>query len=307
MKTYKQLLFEIGVNPFIIAGAPAWTESLSTMLFDLQGGGLKNIMIPLSPAIMRRIWPKPVRTTVFHLTDFTGLGKLKGMQGGKRSISAFFNIDPIVIQTGIKSEGGYIIEMDADILIASQDDLSSQPDKTGRRWVSLSSLINKPTDSDPGLGGGRSLKGMESDIGRLLVKILKKNGEDVDETERDNIIGLLWSDLGNKTGGKALSLIIKDYIDGMEGVMKKYSKQLQSVLLDYAKKKIQEPDEDSGDTPEWDEVVVNNFKIQRIHVTPEFSLDFEGDKDIYGFPFELYHETEEMVDYINRKVQPVKI
>ena len=88
--------------------------------------------------------------------------------------------------------------------------------------------------------------------------------------------------------------------------MKKYSKQLKSVLLDYSKKKIQEPDEDSGDTPEWDEVVVNNFKIQKIHVTPEFSPDFAEDRDIHGFSFELYHETEEMVDYINRKVQPIK-
>ena len=307
MKTYQQLLFEIGVNPFIIAGKPAWTESLSTMLFDLPRAGFKDIKIPLSPAIMRRIWPKQVRTTVFHLTDFDGLGKLKKMQGGKRSISAFFNIDSIVIQTGIKSEGGYIIEMDADILIASQDDLSSQPDKTGRRWVSLSSLINKPTDSDPGLGGGRSLKGMESDIGRLLVKILKKNGEDVNETDRDNIIGLLWSDLGNKTGGKALSLIIKDYIDGMEVIMKKNSRTLGSLLTAYTKKRIQEPDPDSGDKPMWDELVVNNFTIKMVHVSPEFSPDFEDDEDIDGFPFKLYDDVGSMTDYIDRKIQRVKL
>ena len=256
---------------------------------------------------MRRIWPKPVRTTVFHLTDFDGLGKLKGMQGGKRSISAFFNIDPVIIQSGIKSEGGYVIEMDADILIASQDDLSSQPDKTGRRWVSLSSLINKPTDSDPGLGGGRSLKGMESDIGRLLVKILKKNGEDVDETERDNIIGLLWSDLGNKTGGKALSLIIKDYIDGMEGVMKKHSKVLGKLLTAYTKKRIPDPDPDSGDKPMWDELVVNKFKIKMVHVSPEYSEDFEDDEDIDGFDFRIYWDVGDMTDYIDRKIQKVKL
>ena len=303
MKSFKQYITEIGVDPFKIVGAPAWTESLSSLLFDLRGGGLKNIMIPLSPAIMRRIWPKPVRTTVFHLTDFDGLGKLKRMQGGKRSISAFFNIDDIVIQTGIKSEGGYVAEMDADVLVASQDDLSSQPDKTGRRWVSLSSLINKPTDSDPGLGGGRSLKGMESDIGRLLVKILKKNGEDVDETDRDNIIGLLWSNLGNKTGGKALSLIIKDYIDGMEGVMKKHSKVLGNLLTAYTKKRIQEPDPDSGDKPMWDELVVNNFKIKKVHIGQEFGEDFQDDDDIEGFPFELYYEVGDMVDYINRTLR----
>ena len=270
MKSFKRYLTEIGVNPFKIAGKPAWTESLSTMLFDLPRAGLKDLKIPLSPAIMRRIWPKPVRTTVFHLTDFDGLGKLKRMQGGKRSISAFFNIDPIIIQSGIKSEGGYVIEMDADVLVASQDDISSQPDKTGRRWVTLSSLMNKPTDPDPGLGGGAKLKRMESDIGRLLVKILKKNGEDIDEGSRDNIIGLQGSGLGMKTGGKALSLIIKDYIDGMEGVMKKHSKVLGSLLTDYTKKRIQEPDPDSGDKPMWDELVVNNFKIKKVHISPEF-------------------------------------
>ena len=307
MITFKQYITEIGVNPFKIAGKPAWTESLSTMLFDLPRAGIKDIKIPLSPAIMRRIWPKPVRTTVFHLTDYNGLGKLKKMQGGKRSVSAFFNIEPIVIETGIKSEGGYVVEMDADVLVASQDDISSQPDKTGRRWITLSSLMNKPTDPDPGLGGGRSLKGMESDIGRLLVKILKKNGEDVDETDRDNIIGLLWSNLGNKTGGKALSLIIKDYIDGMEGVMKKHSKVLGNLLTAYTKKRFQEPDPDSGDKPMWDELVVNNFKIKKVHIGQEFGEDFQDDDDIEGFPFELYTDNGDLVDYINRTVANIKL
>ena len=174
MITFKQYLKEdISTNPFAIAGKPAWTESLSTMLFDIKTDGFKGIMIPLSPAIMRRIWPKPVRTTVFHLTDYNGLEKLKKMQGGKRSVSAFFYIDPIVIETGIKSEGGYVAEMEADVLVASQDDISSQPDKTGRRWVTLSSLMNKSTASDPGLGGASKLKKMEKDLGKTLMVLFK--------------------------------------------------------------------------------------------------------------------------------------
>ena len=303
MKTFGQVLLEIGVNPFKIVGAPAWTESLSTMLFDLQGGGLKMVMIPLSPPIMRRIWPKPVRTTVFHLTDFTGLGKLKGMQGGKRSVSAFFNIDPMVIQTGIKSEGGYIIEMDADVLIASQDDISSQPDKTGRRWVTLASLVNKPTDSMPGLGGGRSLKGMEKDISNMLVKIIVDHSDIKPEPNIDKA----WSYLGKSTGGKEKSLIIKDYLDGMEKVMKKHSKTLGKLLTAYTKKRIQDEDPDSGDKPMWDELVVNNFKIKMVHISPEFSPDFEDDEDIDGFPFKLYDDEGDMTDYIDRKIQKVKL
>ena len=307
MKSFKQYIAEIGVDPFKIAGKPAWTESLSTMLFDLPRAGLKDVKIPLSPAIMRRIWPKPVRTTVFHLTDYDGLGKLKGMQGGKRSISAFFNIDPMVIQTGIKSEGGYIIEMDADILIASQDDLSSQPDKTGRRWVTLSTLMNSPTDPDPGLGGGAKLRGMEKDIKTLLTKIVKKNAEGAAMSGTTHELNTMWSALGKTTNGKEKSLIIKDYIDGMEVIMKKNSRVLGTLLTAYTKKRIQDPDPDSGDKPMWDELVVNKFKIKMIHVGPEFSEDFQDDEDIDGFPFKLYDDVGSMTDYIDRKIQRVKL
>jgi len=303
MLRFKQYIAEIGVNPFKIAGKPAWTESLSTMLFDLPRAGIKDIKIPLSPAIMRRIWPKPVRTTVFHLTDYNGLGKLKKMQGGKRSVSAFFNIEPIVIETGIKSEGGYVVEMDADILVASQDDISSQPDKTGRRWVTLSSLMNTPTDPDPGLGGGAKLKGMEKDISGMLVDIVTKHS---DITPLPNI-NKAWNYLGKSTGGKEKSLIIKDYIDGMEKTMKKHSKVLGSLLTDYTKKRIQEPDPDSGDKPMWDELVVNNFKIKKVHIGPEFGPDWEDDDDIDGFSFELYQDTGDMADYIYRTVSRIKL
>ena len=153
MKTFKSYLKE---------AAPKWTESLSTMLFDLRRAGLKDVMIPLSPSILKRIWPKRIRTIVFHLTDFTGLGKLKKMQGGKRSISGFFHIRPIVIDSGIKSEGGYVVELVGNILAAAPDDISSVPDKTGRRWLTLSTLIN-PIDlamGGDGIGGGKKLKGM---------------------------------------------------------------------------------------------------------------------------------------------------
>ena len=304
MKTFGQLLLEIGVDPFKIVGAPAWTESLSTLLFDISTEGMKGIMIPLSPAIMRRIWPKPVRTTVFHLTDFTGLGKLKKMQGKKRSISAFFNMDDIVIQTGIKSEGGYIIEMDADILIASQDDLSSQPDKTGRRWVTFASLMNPPTDPMPGLGGGRSLKKMEDDIKEMVIELIVKYADDPSPYPN---VAKAWSYLGKEVGGKQKSLVIKDYLDGMEIIMKKHSKTLGKLLTAYTKKRIAEPDPDSGDRPMWDELVVNNFKIKMVHVSPEFSPDFEDDEDIDGFPFKLYDDVGDMTDYIDRKIQTVKL
>ena len=293
MKTFKGYLQE---------KAPAWTESLSTMLFDLPREGLKDLKIPLSPAIFKRIWPESVRSRVFHLTDLDGVGKLKKMQGKKKSISAFYNIEDYILAGGIKTDGGYVVELEGDVLAAAPDDVSSQPDKTGRRWITFSSLMNPSTASDPGLGGGSKLKRIEKDLEKLLVEILVKNGMGPYKkglTTRELNRG--WSYLGKSTGGKEKSIIIKDYIDGMEKIMKKYSKPLKSVFTDYAFDKELVPDPDSGDKAMWDEIVVNNFKIKKIHVTEEFGEDWQEDDDIEGFPFELYpNGNGDLIDYIAR-------
>jgi len=288
--------------------AVAWTESLSTMLFDLPREGLKDLKIPLSSPIFKRVWPDTIRSKAFHVTDFDGVGKLKRLQGGKKSISAFYNMDDYIIQSGIKTEGGYVVELEGDVLVAAPDDISSQPDKTGRRWLTFSTLMNPYTAGDPGLNGRSKLKRIEKDLENLLIDILVKNDLGPYKkglTTRE--LNRAWSWLGKSTGGKEKSIIIKDYIDGMEKIMKKYSKPLGALLTDYTKKRTLDPDEDSGETAMWDELVVNNFKIQKIHVGPEFAPDFEDQDDIDGFPFELYDTPEDMVDYITRTVQRIKL
>ena len=298
MKSFKQYLKE----------APAWTESLSTMLFDLPREGLKDLKIPLSPAIFKRIWPESVRSRVFHLTDDEGIRKLKKIQGKKKSISAFYNIEDYILSSGIKTDGGYVVELEGDVLAAAPDDISSQPDKTGRRWLTFSSLMNPSTASDPGMGGGSKLKKIEKDLEKLLVEILVKNGMGpYKKGLTTSELNRGWSWLGAKTGGKEKSVIIKDYIDGMEKIMKKHSKPLRSVLTDYTKKRTLDPDPDSGDTALWDELVVNNFKIQKIHVGPEFADDFREDDDVEGFPFEVYDDVGDLVDYITRTVSRIKL
>jgi len=99
--------------------------------------------------------------------------------------------------------------------------------------------------------------------------------------------------------------------------MKKYSKPLGTVLTDYTKKRTLDPDPDSGDAAMWDELVVNNFKIQKIHVSggylgPDFNDDdtherFSKILSKLGFPFELYQDVGDMVDYITRTVQKIKL
>ena len=291
-------------NRYLKEGAkPAWTESLSTALFDLGHRGIGEVRIPLSPSIFKRIWPKSIRSTAFHVTDYQGIQRLIKMQGGKRSISAFYNMDYDMISYGIRTEGGYVAELEGDVLAAAADDIASAPDKSGRRWITLNILTNRSDEHPPGFGGRASLKGIDQDIEEMMMDIIMKYADDPKFMPD---IPKSWKALGREYANerKILSEIIRDYIDGMEKVMKKYSRPLRSVLTDYTKKRIQEPDPDSGDLAQWDELVVNNFTIKKIHVGQDFADDFRGDDalDMYGLPFETWDDDADLSDYIAKIV-----
>ena len=278
--------------------APAWTESLSTMLFDLPRAGLLSVKIPLSPVIFKRIWPESIRSKCFHVTDDIGVRALKKIQGKKKTISAFYNIKPSTIEDGIMTEGGFVVEMMADVLVASPDDIGSQPDKTGRRWLVWETILKE-------MGGGSKIKKMEKDLEKLLEDIINKNGH-IDKGMSTNVIALSWSYLGKEKGGKEKSVIIKDYIDGMEKIMKKYSKPLKSIFIDYTKKRTLDPDVWEEVEHGWDELVVTDVKIERVHVE---TGDEEGawDETDFGLPITQWAHSGDLVDYITKEVKKIKL
>ena len=89
MKRFKEYLKE---------RAPAWTESLSKMLFDLPRTGFKDIKIPLSSAIFKRIWPESVRSKCFHVTGFDGVRALKKMQERKNQFLHFIILNLLLLK-----------------------------------------------------------------------------------------------------------------------------------------------------------------------------------------------------------------
>ena len=116
--------------------APAWQSSTSQKIFDLAE--IKYMQIPLSSSTMEWIFQVQLpRATVFHVTNAIGLEKLKRLQNKKKSISAFFNMEAVTMESGIQGGGGLVVELDANIIMSSKGDLMSMPDKTGRRWVEL--------------------------------------------------------------------------------------------------------------------------------------------------------------------------
>ena len=112
--------------------------STSEYIFDKDGYGsdpASALKIPISGPMFKRVWPKSIRSTVFHATDLKGLQNLKKIEGKKKTISAFWAMMARYMESGVATEGGLVVEMEGDVLISSRSDIMSQVDRQGRRWV----------------------------------------------------------------------------------------------------------------------------------------------------------------------------
>ena len=263
MKTFKGYLTEFAI------------QSTSDYVF-MAATNSSDLMIPISGPMFKRIWPDTIRATVFHATDAEHLAGLKRLEGGKKSISAFFSMMANQMEGGIATDGGVVIEMDADILVSAKDDIMSAVDKTGRRWVEMSWFENAQ-----GRGNPAGFDKVEKDLNTLIKDLVKKYltpilGKNVVAREHEYE---LWSNMkshlkaGREGGGKRLSLVIKDYFDGVEKVIKKNKEVMSNILYGYAKGKRMTDNA-------WDEQIVNNIKIKKVHIWPDSSKEMrEEDED----------------------------
>ena len=113
MKRFKQYLREFAI------------QSTSDYVFDTHTDNSSSLKIPISGPMFKRIWPDTIRATVFHTTDLEGLERLKKIEGGKKSISAFFSMMSRYMETGVATSGDVhvVVEMDADVLVSARDDI----------------------------------------------------------------------------------------------------------------------------------------------------------------------------------------
>jgi len=237
MKSFKHYLIERGT-------------SLSDLLFLPRIGYYDQLMIPISSSMFKRIWPDTLRATVFHTTDSDGVKSISKLEGKKGQISAFFEMQSRYMEVGVATSGGVhaVLEMDADVLLSASGDVMSHLDQSGRRWTSISDL--KETSRWTKFAAVE--KSLEKMFDPLVKKYLKRG-----EFQENATVWELWRMAKRKVDGKTMSLIIKDYMDGMEKVIKKNIDTFSSAMLSYAKKR-------STDLS-WDEQVVNNIKVKTAH------------------------------------------
>ena len=275
MKSFKQHLKE----------EVAWQQSTSKMIFDF--GEISQMKIPLSSKMLTWIFNVQLpRVTVFHVTNGIGLKNLKRLQNKKASISAFFNMTADYIDSGIKTEGGLVAELDANILMSSKNDIMSMPDKAGRRWIELHDL-------DPD-------EKMHAELEKMLVDLaVKHDPRNKAFLKISPEIGMgvwykLQTDLLTKfdpsKAGKKMSLIIADYIDGVATILKKHKNDIQgavhgyivrrgTVAVKHASGRMVGGDSELSEWNAWDEQVVNEIKIEKVHTFNTATRPAEWVKD----------------------------
>ena len=235
----------------------AWQQSASNMVFDF--GEKYAIKIPVSSTILDKIFPDKIRTTVFHVTDIKGGENLIKLQNKKKSISAFFFMDTSYLMQGIKSNnGGTIAELDGNVIVSADSDIMSMPDKQGRRWIELVSLSQYDG-------------AIEEDVVDVIDKLGDKYNWHKDNFGYDDDpFGKYWS-LQGLLDNKSKSLLIKDYIDGMTKVLKKNKTAVEKALRTYSNKRVTKRS--------WDEQLVDQFTIQKIHFLTTAGGGLGGIKD----------------------------
>jgi len=263
----KDLLTEGGPRTWKGDG-PAWEEST-----------LENVMeynIPLSVKFFKKLLGDiPIST--FHMTDFKGLAKLKRLQGKKKSISTFnatTRDSDLSKGKGIQTEGGILLHLTGNLLAASISDMDSQPDESGRRWISSNKLHLLGTK-------GNIIKAFDKTKSKKYWDEFgeKHEGEfdewmknhpefswgddDIPEDAPPNVDkGVMWRDaIRWYATKKEKNEFIKEYIDTVYKILLKHKKQIKKI---WAKRirSVKEYDE-------YNELVIYNIKIEDIVLTPK--------------------------------------
>jgi hypothetical protein len=119
--------------------------------------------------------------------------------------------------------------------------------------------------------------------------------------------------------GKKMSLIIADYIDGVNDILKKHKKEIQGAVHGYyvrrgtvkfkhSSGRMVGGDSEMSEWSAWDEQVVDKVKIEKVHTynTATRSADWVKDSVIPRLgkiPHKHWKSTKELSTYISQVAQ----
>ena len=268
------------LSQIIFSPAGYGTDTSATSTIRGGPGSVANSMwMPITGSIFKRVFPKQVRTTTFHVTNFRYFDQLYAIQNSRRSISTFANMDRKSIYQGIQAGSGLVIEVEGNVLAAAREDVMSIPELSGRRMMAFNFFRGPWGEKDV----MKMQKGLEKLLKTLVNKYYTAFGDDYGNmvpSPRDDDF-TKWRHIRaaydqakskrDKTAGRTMQKIVKEYMDGVEKVFSQNAKQVQDTLTRYIERK--KTDE------QWDEIVVDDFNIKKVYIIEDSDELMPGDAE----------------------------
>lgn len=262
MKTFKQYITEM---------APFGEKQAIDHVFKGK--------LPLSSKMIDRLFGKETET-ILHVTNIEGFEQLIKLQGKKSKHvagSSFMSADNA--ETGVGGKGGIVVEIEGKVLASFKKDIVSTPDKDGNRWISVGALERTPFTSK-----------LFDDLDKLKNLLLKKVEPMLIKTpqyekiirlskrksgkEHINAPGALQSHLrtiNDKIYNKAKFIIISNYYDEVEKIIKKNKIQFRKLLFSATKDPKDVGQGYSGaKSSGHDEFILNEIKIKKVYIVDWF-------------------------------------
>jgi len=214
---------------------------------------LNQKTIPIYPKSMEKIIGK-IPITSFHVTTLQHLNTLPRVLGSKKSISTFTRAgkdSQLAKGKGIQTDGGVIFWIEGTLLARKYIDMQSEPDKTGRRWLSSTIVFDDPylvasAAKRKKIPGREAWRDFEWDTKDKLMKKHKTTADNIKEYEAEV----------KETLNKRANEVIADYIDLTNNLLKKHKKLVKKNLATPGKK----------GSVWWNEILIYNAKIKEIFV-----------------------------------------
>ena len=214
---------------------------------------LNQKTIPIYPKSMEKIIGK-IPITSFHVTTLDHLDNVTRLLGTKKSMSTFTRAgtnSQIAKGKGIQTEGGVIFWLEGTLLARKYIDMQSEPDKTGRRWISSTIVFDDPMlvksaakrKKIPGREAWRDFEWETKD------KMMEKHG-----THADNIKE--YEKEVKEILNKKAQEVIVDYINLTNSLLKKHKKLVKKNLATPSRK----------GSSWWNEILVYDASIKEIFV-----------------------------------------
>ena len=211
--------------------------------------------IPIYPKTMEKIIGK-IPITSFHVTTLDHLDNVTRLLGTKKSMSTFTRMgkdSQLAKGKGIQTEGGVVFWLEGTLLARKYIDMQSEPDKTGRRWISSLIVFGREKQLVP-FNAAKRKKIPDRDEWQdyeweVKDKLMKKYGGGADNIKE-------YEAEVKKVLNKRANEIITAYITLSNNLLKKHKKLVKKNLSTPSRK----------GSSWWNEILIYNAKIKEIFV-----------------------------------------